>query len=134
MINDKFAAAAMLKLRFPSAKGLLSVEDLFDLPLTTTKPNGVSLDTVAKAAYKLVKDAEEISFVADSTPRSTGDELALDIVKDIIALKKHQNAQALERKDKADKKKRLLELISNKQDEALAEKPLAELLKMVDEL
>ncbi len=134
MTNDKFAAAATIKLRYPSSKGLLTVEDLFDLPLTTTRANGVSLDTIAKAAHKLVKEAEEISFVDESTPRSTGDELALDIVKDIIAVKKSQNAQMLDRKVKAEKKKQILALIADKQNDELAGKPLAELLAMVEAL
>lgn len=129
-----FLKAAQKKLRFSSSKGLLSVEDLFDLPLNSIRPGVVTLNGVALTIHKALKDEEEISFVADSCNCDETMQLRMDIVKEVIRIKKDENAAKLIAKDKADKKKRLLELINNKQDEALAEKPLAELLKMVDEL
>ena len=36
--NNLFERATLLKLRFTTEYGMISVEDLWDLPLTTTRP------------------------------------------------------------------------------------------------
>ena len=129
-----FKKAARMKLRFSSIKGLLSVEDLFDLPLNTTRQGVVTLNGIALTIHKALKDEEEVSFVADTCNNDATMQLRMDIVKEVIKIKKDENSAKLIAKDKADKKKRLLELINSKQDEELAGKPLAELMKMVDDL
>ena len=129
-----FKQAAKMKLRFSSIKGLLSVEDLFDLPLNTTRQGVVSLNGLAISVHKCLQEASDISFVDDERVVDVTMNLRMDILKEIIKVKKEENVSKLAAKDKADKKKRLLELINSKQDEELAGKPLAELMKMVDDL
>jgi hypothetical protein len=129
-----FLKAAKMKLRFPSPKGLLSVEDLFDLPLNSTRAGVVTLNGVAITIHKSLQEQSDISFVDEVSANDTTMQLRMDIIKEVIKLKKAENASKLEARDKIAKKKRLMELINNKQDEELAGKSLAELTAMVDAL
>ena len=52
-MSNLFEVAARKKYRFDSQKGLLSVEELWDLPLQSTK--SVSLDSIAIALNKEIK-------------------------------------------------------------------------------
>jgi hypothetical protein len=72
-----FENANRSKLRFDSAKGQLSIEDLWDLSLP-------SLDIVAKTVYKKLKDETEVSFIEKKSSTNTELELKLTIVKYII--------------------------------------------------
>ena len=60
-----FEIATRKKLRFPSLKGELSAEQLWDLPLSSRV--GLDLDNIAKAVNKDLKAEEEDSFVKTST-------------------------------------------------------------------
>ena len=61
-----FEKAARLKLRFDTSKGLVTVEDLFDLPLTV-RNGGASLDNIAKGIARLIRETETESFVLTTT-------------------------------------------------------------------
>lgn len=126
-----FEQAAQLKLRFETNRGLISVEDLYDLPLSTTKANGVSLDTVAIGVHKALKEATEISFVAEVSAENSVMQLRMDIVKHVIDERKQKNAMRLLAAEKSQKKKRLLEILSNKQDEELQGKSADEIEAMI---
>lgn len=129
-----FEKATRLKLRFDTARGLLTVEDLWDLPLQTTRANGVSLDQIAIALHRQAKDATTLSFVDE---RTTGDQvldLKLEIVKAVIATKKAEGAAAALAAGKRERKQKLLELIAQKQDAQLVEKSVEELQAMVEGL
>ena len=121
-----FEQASRKALRFQSNKGELSVEDLWNLPLTSTKTS--SLDSIAVQCHKQGQISEKISFV---TPPSTGnsdDTLRLEILKHIIDVKQTENAASKVAADNKAKKARILQLIAEKQDDALAGKSEAELL------
>lgn len=129
-----FEQALRLKLRFPSPQGNLTVEDLWDLPLTSTRPNTANLNNIAKAVSRLLKAESEEDFV---NPRSGANEtlqLSLDIVKHIIAVRQAENEATRLRAERTEKKAKLLELIARKQDQALEGKPLEELQEMVASL
>ena len=81
-----FEKASRLKLRFDTPKGMITTEDVWDLPLTSR--NGASLDNLAKDLNRTIKETEEESFVADKSARNTVLELKFDIVKHIIEVKK----------------------------------------------
>jgi hypothetical protein len=89
-----FENATRSKLRFDSAKGQLTIEDLWDLSLP-------SLDIVAKAVYKKLKDETEVSFIEKKSSTNTELELKLTIVKYIIKTKMDEAEIA---KIKAEKK------------------------------
>lgn len=114
-----FEKASRQKLRFASARGDLTVEDLWDLPLTSR--NGFDLNVVAQKANAEVKASGEESFVGESTPASATAVLKLDVVKSVIATKIAERDAEVARKDKRQKRERLLELLANKEDAALQE-------------
>lgn len=125
-----FEKASRLKLRFDSAKGLLSVEDLWDLPLTV-QGDGVSLDNFAKALNKKAKEDSEESFVVKKSTENTILDLKFAIVKHIIGVKLSE-AEASERKDIKDaQKERILEIIADKNDDGLRSKTVEELQEML---
>lgn len=129
-----YQKAARLKLRFMTPQGGLTVEDIWDLPLTSGRANQANLNNIAKAISKELKDAGEEDFV---NPKSGADEvlqLKLDIVKDIIQVRQAENEAARAIADRKEKKARLLELIERKQDEQLGAKTLEELQEMVGAL
>ena len=133
---DMFERATRGKVRFTTTKGLLTIEDLFDLPLTsnTDKPN---LDAIAKDLYLQVKNSSDIvSFVTPNTNSGVQDVLNLkfDIVKYVIDVKVKERDLASEATKRREEKQKILGIIADKQDEALKGKSLEDLLKMVDSL
>lgn len=123
-----FIEATRRKLRFNTTKGQLSVEELWDLNLTT-------LDNLAKGANKLVKAAEEESFIPSSRKRkNTEAELSLEILKYIIQVKVDEDNKNKERAEKQQKAARLKELLMQKKDSELASKSVEEIEKMLAEL
>ena len=126
-----FENASRMKLRFESNVGLITTEDLWDLPLVSAS-NGVSLDEIAKSMNKQLKDSEE-SFVEATNPNEAL-ELAFNIVKYIIKIKL---AEAEVRKAAANKKamkEKILSVLADKEDDALKNKSPNALKKMLDEL
>ena len=121
-----FEQASRLKLRFATSKGSVSVEELWDLPLQST--NKDSLDSIAIDLNSKIKQLGEESFVTEKTKSNTTLTLAFDIVKHVIAVRLKENAdKALISANKA-KKDKILAIIANKQDSALEEKSVEELL------
>lgn len=129
-----YEKATRLKLRFSSPQGLLSVEDLWDLPLTSNRNTLANLNSIAKDVSKQLKAEGEEDFV---NPKSGADEvlqLKLDVVKHVIQIRQAENEAAKAVADRKEKKARLLELIQRKQDQALEGKPLEELQEMLSSL
>lgn len=124
-----FEQAAKVKLRFETPAGYLTVEDLFDLPLTSSR--GVSLDDIAKQLNREIKSSAEESFVTEQTAADARLQLAFDIVKHVIAYKKNKAAEAQEAANKKYKKQQLLELITEKKNEQLKSSSVEELEAMV---
>lgn len=129
-----FEKAVRLKYRFRSPAGDLSVEDLFDLPLTSAKPNQANLNNIAKDISRQLKAEGEEDFV---NPKAAGNaelQEKLEIVKHIIQVRQAENEAARTESERKEKKARLLELIAKKQDQALEGKSLEELTEMVGAL
>lgn len=122
-----FEQASRLKLRFQTAKGLLSIEDLWDLPLT-------NLDTLYKSLNKQVKETEEESFIEVKSSANEKLEVMFEIVKHIIKVKLASFQTAKVAKENAAKKAQILELIHQKKNESLASMPVEELEKMLADL
>lgn len=127
-----FEQATRGKLRFPSTKGMLTVEDVWILPLTSTRSD--SLDSLAKAANAEVKAGEEESFVEVKTTSNTIAQLQLDILKHIIAIRLQENKDKAEAAERKAKKEQILSLIANKENEALANKSTDELQALLAKL
>jgi hypothetical protein len=128
-----FDKASRLKLRFTSHKGDLTVEDLWDLPLTsaTGKPN---LDSIAVDLFNQVKETATVSFVNTPAKADETVQLKLDIAKHIIETRLVENATRNAAAANAEKKQNLLALISKKENEHLEGQSLEELRAMVNNL
>lgn len=124
--NNLFEKASRLKLRF-NYRGMISVEDLWDMSLE-------SLDAMYKSLNSLVKESKEESLL--NTRTSYDEELTLkaELLKYIVKTKMEENEAKLKAREKKAQKQKLLEVMSAKQDEALQGKSLEELAKMIDEL
>ena len=113
-----FEKAARTKLRFPSVRGELSVEQLWDLPLTSR--SGFDLDTVAREINQSLKASTEDSFVTVRVnPQKDRFELSLDILKHIIQVKLDEIAEAAKVSARKAEKSRLVEILDQKKDQAL---------------
>ena len=112
-----FKEAAKLKLRF-KAKGNMSVEDLFDLPLTSK--DGVSLNDIAKEIYKNIKEDSGVDFVGEVIETDRIEELKLQIVKEIIKDKKDDIKGQEESEVKKSHNENIDKLIAAKEAEALS--------------
>jgi hypothetical protein len=114
------------KLRFQTTSGNLSVEQLFELPITSTR--GPSLATLATELATTITPVAALDFL-NVTPVNSIDQIKFDVVKFIIQLKQEQNSLKAAEASKASQKKILQDLIATKKGEALASKSLAELEK-----
>ncbi len=126
--------AAQYKLRFPSSRGDLIAEQLFDLPLKSA--SGLDLNSIAQAINKELKATGEESFVEDVTddPHRKALAVALDVVKDVIKTKQEENAARLDRAKRSDERRKILDAMSAKQDQALSAASIEELQKKLDAL
>jgi len=129
-----FEKATRIGLRFESVRGNLTVEDLWDLPLTTKAPSYLSLDAIAKTVNKKLKAEEEESFVETkvNTKKKTL-ELAMKIVKHIIETRIKENKDSIDRKSKIERRKKIMGLIEDKEDEKLKSLSKEDLLKLLND-
>lgn len=124
--ENLFEMATRNKMRFPSTKGELSVEDLWDL-------SDKDLDVV----YKNLKDQEvkssEESLLDDANvdPKLTA---AISIVRYIFTTKRKEKLAEKERINKKLTQKKYIDALSKKQDEAIEKMSEAELRAMIDSL
>ncbi len=133
-MSELFEQAARLKIRFTTATGLLSVEDLWDLPLTSTRPGKPNLDDLAIFLNNQLKEENTTSFVKKTSKGNASVRLAFDIVLRVIEVRQAEAEAADQKRNAAEKKQKLLELISQKQDEALKGKSIDELQVLINAL
>jgi hypothetical protein len=133
-MDKLFEQGTRLKVRFESAKGLLSIEELWDLKPIATRQGEVDLDTVAKAVNKQLNDAQEVSFVKTKSSANTLLQLKLDILVYIINVKLAEEEESKVKSAKLAHKELLLELKANKQMQALQSLSLEDIDKQLAEL
>jgi len=122
-----FELATRQKLRFPSTRGQVGTEDLWDLSLE-------DLDTVAKGLSKQVKESSEESFIKKPSTGNKKVQLQLDVVVSIINTKLAEAEKAKTAAERKAKRNQLMELISKKQDDALSRKSITSLQAELDKL
>lgn len=128
-----FEKATREKFRYPSTKGLLTTEQLWELPLTAKA--GFSLDDVAKAVNAELKAIDTESFVATETnPAKATLETKLEVVKHVIAIRLAEDQAAKAAAAKKLEKEKLLAVLGRKQDAALENLTEAELLARINNL
>jgi hypothetical protein len=133
-VQTLFLNASRQKTRFESLKGLLTIEDLWDLPLTSGR-NNVNLDDIARAYHKQLKEADgEVSFVKPSTKSTDELQAKFDIVKFIIDTKVGERDASAVASAKAETKQKLMGVLARRQDADLEGKSTEELQALIDSL
>jgi len=122
---EMFENCVRNKLRFESTKGLLSAEDLWDLPLSSR--NSFDLDTIATALDEAISKAPKQSFVKATSSVSKSLKDKFDVVKYIIEVKLAEAEANKQAVVNASKKAFLQEIIHEKTIDALKGKSLEEL-------
>lgn len=122
-----FQKATRFKLRFDSPKGLLSTEDLWDLPLQSANPLRPNLDDVARSLHLQLKSGADVSFVDAAKKSDPTIQLKFDLVKHIIDTRLAENAAAAAAAANKEKKQHLLGILAQKENEALAGQSIDEL-------
>lgn len=125
-MEKMFEYATRNKVRFPF-KGLISVEDLWDLSLT-------NLDSIYKTLNKQVKQSEEESLLNTKTTVDKELDVQIAIVKHIVAVKLAEQEAKEKASAKKAQKQKIMSIIASKQDEALQNSSVEDLQKMLDEL
>lgn len=121
-----FEFATRNKVRFPF-KGMISVEDLWDLSLT-------NLDSIYKILNKQVKQSEEESLLNTKANVDTELEVQIAIVKHIVSVKLEEKEIAEKAFAKKVQKQKIMSIIATKEDQELQNSSIDELKKMLDEL
>ena len=119
-----FEQATRLKFRFRATNGLVTVEDLWDLPLK-------QLDAIAVGLRNELRNTEE-SFLEvrkDSTL-----EARFDVVKHILEVKLGEANAAKEAKAISAKKQTLLAALERKQNQELEEMSADQIQAEIDKL
>ena len=114
-----FEQATRQQLRFSSVKGLLTTEDLWQLPLQSK--SSFDLDTVAKTVNSNLKATAEESFVTAVNQANSTLTLALDVVKHVIAVKLAENEKTRQSLDRAAERQKILGILADKKDASLKE-------------
>jgi len=121
-----FEQATRMKLRF-NFKGQITVEDLWELRL-------VELDNIFKALNSQAKTQKEESLLDRKTKEDEELDLKMKIIRHVVETKQQERKERLDANAKAEKKKKLLGIIAEKQDAALRDMSVEDLTKLVDEL
>jgi hypothetical protein len=122
-----FETASRVKLRFQTAKGLVSTEDLWTLPLT-------KLDEIAVEINSKIKATATGSFLTPKTNPDTELSLGLDILIHIMTKRQAESVAIRDLEKRKAEKQKLLSLIDQKKNDRLAELSLEELTSMANSL
>jgi uncharacterized membrane protein len=125
-MEKMFEFALKNKVRFPY-KGLVSVEDLFDLSVR-------DLDSIFKTLNAQVKESQEESLLATKTKEDETLAIQIEIVKHIVKTKLDEVETAKQSKELKEKKQKIMEIIAAKQDESLHNASVEELQAMLANL
>lgn len=126
MVENIFEYATRNKVRF-SFRGMISVEDLWDLSLT-------NLDSIYKELNKQSKQSEEESLLNIKTQEDELLNVQIEIVKHIVSVKLAEKEAREKASAKKAQKQKIMSIIAAKQDEALQNSSIDDLQKMLDEL
>lgn len=127
-------SALQNKLRIQTTSGNLSIEQLIDLPLTSTVGKANLIDLAKEYAAK-VKPESVLDFLSTSVPTvSSTDKQIFEILKIIIIQKQEDAAAKSAAKANSDRKEYLQKLIAEKKGEADKTKSIEELMAELSKL
>lgn len=116
---------------FNTTKGLITTQDLYGLPLTSTRANIITLNSVAISLNREIKEATEESFVDDVSPANKLLESKLEVVKHVIKFKKDKTKAAQDASQKKAALQELLELKDRKLQEQKSEMSMEDIDKQI---
>lgn len=120
-----YAKALKRKIRF-EYKGLLSVEDLFDLTFE-------ELDTLYKQLSEKLKTLSGDSLLTEENPDIEKIKLQLELVKDVFEIKDRDRKMLEAKLAQSEKRQQILSVINEKKNAALHDKTIEELEGMLDD-
>lgn len=130
-----FEIATKEDFQFESPRGLLNVQDLWNLKLTTGPAN---LNDIAKAIDAKLAATATKEFVPSAVRKTSAQErvltLQLEVVKRIIAFKLEEREAAEAAQEKQAKRARLLEALATAEGRELTSKSVDELRTALAEL
>jgi hypothetical protein len=118
-----YKQATQLKLRFLTKKGVLSVEQLWDLKF-------VDLADAVKEAKKVLTGStgdDELSFLDETKSVNTEDQLRFDILKDVYISKKAENEAKRNALQDKEHNQKIMALIAEKKEDSLRNMSVEEL-------
>jgi len=121
-----YKKASQSKLRLVTSKGMLSVEQLWDLSLS-------DLSNAIKAVKKVLNknDDDELSFLEDTNIADVENELRFAILKDVYVSKKTEAAELRAKAETKAYNQKILTLISEKKEDSLKGLSIEELEKLL---
>ncbi len=124
---DNFKLASRQKLRVQTSRGLLPVENLWDLDLPELDALAVSLETEHEQSGKKSFLRKTKASEKDKTAK-----LKFDVVLDILTTKAEEAQAATEAAERKEKNRKLLTLIAEKNDDSLKKKTVRQLEAMLE--
>ena len=119
-----FKTASRSKTRVQTTRGLLSAEQLWDLPIDELDKLAVTLeDDLQKSGRK--------SFLKKQSPKDEIAELKFNLVREILESKVAESEKAQADQAKKQSNERILTLIQNKKEKALESLTVEELEKLL---
>lgn len=130
-MSEMFEEATRRHVKFNAGIGMITAEDLWDLPLKS--PRGPSLYPIATALHnELKRDVPD--FLDDAERPDSLTQLKFDVVRHVIEFKKAEVKAASEARDKAEKRQQIMAIIADKQVGELKEKSVEDLRALLASL
>lgn len=129
MSKNIYKEALLNRVRFSTNVGLLTLEEVMDLPLTSK--SGLSVDSLAvDLANKLKNENKEIVSLVNEDKEDIEryvDELKLEVLKDIIEYKKALIEEKRKAQAENSEKRRIMEALARKKEDKYNDMSIEEL-------
>lgn len=126
---EMYKQATRINLQFETEKGILNVQQLWTLGITSLSK---AIKAINKKLKEQDKDDDELSFLGTNvSSKNKEDVLRFEILKDIYLTKKQEAEEAAASLNKKEQNQKILEFISRKKDKELEAMSVEELEKML---
>lgn len=125
-VKDIFEYVVRNKVRFPY-KGVITAEDLWDLPVT-------GLDNIFKTLNSQAKQSKEESLLDVKSNEDEILDIQIAVVKHIVGVKLEEKAAKERKAENRAKKQKIMEIMAARNDKMLENASDEDLQKMLAEL
>lgn len=126
-MDNVFELASREKFRFASSKGILTVEDLWTVPLTV-------LDDAYKNLSKFIRESDDDSLLSTKTSEIDAATTKRDLVKYILKTRQKEAENVRLKAANRLQAEKIKERLAQRRDKALDEKSDEELLALLESL